>query len=311
MSTIDLMPLALPLLVTAFAASDYAGAAACGKCHPAEFAAQSASAHAHSLAKSKASQPGDWAFGAGEQAITFVTRLDAGTYLEERRSWYRRINGFARTPGARTESGTRYRLFDPSAGILRCFSCHSTGPLDLAADEAIVPHESGVRCEACHGPGAAHARDPAHIRLVNPGKLAADKLNAFCGNCHRMPAGPADTPDLRNPWNARHQPLLLAASACFREGNGRLSCLTCHSPHAPLEHKLAAYDAACAKCHESPKHTRPVAGHACAECHMPAVTPQPHLVFANHRIAVYAADDPLSPVTTRRWRALPPPPSRQ
>ena len=54
-----------------------------------------------------------------------------------------------------------------------------------------------------------------------------------------MPGGVAATPDLRNPWNARHQPLLLAASRCFRESKGRLSCLTCHSPHAPLEQKLA------------------------------------------------------------------------
>lgn len=294
------MPLAVPLLLAAVAASDYAGAAACGKCHAPEFAAQSASAHAHAIAKSKPPQAGQWAFGAGEQAITFVTRVDAATYLEEGRSWYRRLDGYARTPGAASGAGTRYRLFDPDAGILRCFSCHSTGPLDLAADEAILPHETGVRCEACHGPGAAHARDPTRAHVMNPGRLPADQLNAFCGNCHRMPAGPADTPDLRNPWNARHQPLLLAASPCFRQSDGRLSCLTCHSPHAPLEHKLAAYDAACAKCHVAPKHSRPVAGKACAACHMPAVKPQPNLEFANHRIAVYRASDPLSPVVVRR-----------
>ena len=44
----------------------------------------------------------------------------------------------------RPSDGTSYRLFDPSGAILRCFSCHSTGPLTLAADDAILPHELGV-----------------------------------------------------------------------------------------------------------------------------------------------------------------------
>jgi hypothetical protein len=284
----------LPILFALAAAADYTGSAACGKCHAAEFAAQSQSAHAHAIARSKPGQPGEWAFGAGEQAITFVRRLDAATYLEEGQSWYKRVGGYARTPGASSDAGTRYRIFDPDAGILRCFSCHSTGPVSLAADEAIMPDEFGVRCEACHGAGAEHARDPVRIHLLNPAKLTAGELNTLCGNCHRMPAGVQDTPDLRNPWNARHQPLLLAASKCYQRSAGKLSCLTCHSPHAPLEHNLAAYSPACATCHAAPKHTRPLAGRACAGCHMPAVKPGPNLAFANHRIAIYGAD-PLSP----------------
>jgi hypothetical protein len=291
---------ALPLFFAAVTAADYAGAGTCGKCHSTEYATQSGSAHAHSLAPSKLPQPGEWAFGAGEQAITFVTREDADHYLEHGQSWYRRLNGYAQTPGIASAAGTRYRLFDPAAGILRCFACHSTGPLSLSENQAILPHEPGVRCEACHGPGAAHARNPGRCHLLNPVLLAADELNGLCGNCHRMPAGPNETPDLKEPWNARHQPLLLAASACFQQSKGRLSCLTCHSPHAPLERSLAAYDRVCAGCHAAPRHTQPVAGRACAGCHMPAVKPQAHLAFANHRIAVYAPADPLSPLPVRR-----------
>jgi hypothetical protein len=283
-----MLPLVLLLAATAASAADYAGAPACAKCPPTEFAAQSKSAHAHSLAKSKPPQPGDWAFGAGGQAITFVTRIDPEHYLEEGQTWYKRLNAYDRTPGAATPAGTRYRTLDPDAGILRCFSCHSTGPVALDAAEAIVPHELGVRCETCHGPAAAHVRNPAQVHPTNPGKFSAARLNDFCGDCHRMPAGPADTPDLRNPWNARHQPLLLAASACFQRSQGRLSCLTCHSPHAPLEHNLASYNAACAKCHPAVKHSRPITGQPCAECHMPPVKPTTNLSFANHRIAVYA-----------------------
>jgi hypothetical protein len=124
-------------------------------------------------------------------------------------------------------------------------------------------------------------------------------MNHLCGACHRAPASAA-SPDLRDPWNARHQPLLLAASRCFRESQDRLRCIACHSPHQPLETKLAAYDAACAHCHNAPRHTMPLRGAPCAGCHMPAVKPSEGLAFANHRIAIYAAGDPLSPVTAPR-----------
>ena len=280
----------------AAATHSYAGAASCRKCHPGEFAAQQSSAHATALRRSKAPQPGEWAFGAGTQAITFAARLNADNYVELGLTWYRQTGAFGLTPGHRDSKGVPYRIFDPSAAILRCFACHSTGPLSFSEDESIVPHELGVRCEACHGPAADHASDPARNRMADPKGLSADELNSLCGECHRMPAAAGDSTDLRNPWNSRHQPLLLAESRCFRESQGRLSCVTCHSPHAPLETRLSAYDAVCASCHRSPRHKLPVAGRACASCHMPAVHPLPHLAFANHRIAVYKASDPMVPV---------------
>jgi hypothetical protein len=181
--------------------------------------------------------------------------------------------------------------------MLRCFACHSTGLLSFAPDEAIVPHEPGVRCEACHGPAAAHARDPKLNPLPDPRRLSADELNRLCGECHRMPAAAGDATDLHNPWNARHQPLLLAASACFRESKGRLSCVTCHSPHAPVERVAASYNAACEKCHRAPRHKAQVAGRACAECHMPQAKPGAYLSFTNHRIAIYGTD-PMTPVSS-------------
>ena len=291
----------LPLAVAAGAAdSDYAGAAVCAKCHPAQFGTQSSTAHAKALAPAKLPQPGLWAFGAGVQAITFVSRLNPETYVELDETWYRKINGIGRTPGHTKAGGSQHRIFDPEAGILRCFSCHSTGPLTVSADQVITPHELGIRCEACHGPAAAHAKDPAKARPRNPGKLTADQLNDFCGQCHRMPGLQGDTTDLLDPWNSRHQPVMLAASYCFKRANGRMSCLTCHSAHAPLETKVSAYDAVCAKCHPGQRHKANVAGRACAECHMPRVPAQPNLTFANHRIAVYAPRDPMTPVISRR-----------
>jgi hypothetical protein len=114
-----------------------------------------------------------------------------------------------------------------------------------------------------------------------------------------MPMGAAATPNLRDPWNARHQPLLLAASACFQRSGSRLSCLTCHAPHSVVERNQAAYDRTCAGCHAAPRHSAPVAGKPCVACHMPAVKLTAGLAFANHRIAVYRPEDPLAPVAKR------------
>lgn len=289
-----MLPLALLL---AAGAADYAGSAACKSCHPSEFAAHSATGHARSLARSKAGQPGEWAFGAGLQAITFVSRVDGEHYLEHEQSWYTKLGHYARTPGHLQPGGVRHRIFDPEAAILRCFACHSTGPVSLAADGAIVPPEPGVGCEDCHGPAAAHVRDPARARPIHPGRLDGAALNELCGACHRAPSA-TNTPDLRDPWNARHQPLLLAASRCFRASQGKLTCTRCHVPHRPVETRLAAYDAACAACHAAPRHRVIVKGAACAACHMPAVKPAEGLSFANHRIAIYRQNDPLTPVRT-------------
>jgi len=292
--------LCFPLWGAAVSPADYAGAAACGACHPVESTAQSASAHAHALARAQYPQPGDWAFGAGTQAITFVRRLDSESYVEESQTWYRVLGGFARTPGHPGDAGVRDRIFDPSAAILRCFACHSTGPLRISGDQTIMPTELGVRCEVCHGPAAAHAREPLRIHPRNPGQLKAEDLNLLCGECHRMPAAAGQSLNLRDPWNARHQPLMLAESACFRESQGRLKCLTCHPPHATVSQKRGAYDAACMRCHSAPRHKLKTAGRPCVACHMPAVTAQPYLTFANHRIAVYAPADPMSPIRARR-----------
>jgi Cytochrome c554 and c-prime len=275
-------------------ASQYAGTEACRVCHPAQYRDQSATHHAHALTPAKADQPGEWAFGAGAQAITFVRRLDAEHYLEEGQSWYRALNGYAPTPGHTKPGGVRDRIFDPSASILRCFACHSTGLVRVAAGGVIIPSELGVRCEACHGPSAAHAQAPDRFRPAELGRVSADEVNQICGACHRMPA-PAGSVNLGDPWNTRHQPLMLAASNCFKKSGGKLSCLTCHSPHAALKRDSRSYDTTCRQCHQGVTHVAPISDRTCIDCHMPRVQATPYLVFPNHRIAIYSRDDGVTP----------------
>jgi len=128
-------------------------------------------------------------------------------------------------------------------------------------------------------------------------------MNALCGECHRVQSGVGDGSNLLDPWNSRHQPLLLAASVCFQKSAGKLKCVSCHSPHQPLSVDRAAYNAVCSGCHANPRHSIPADGSECTGCHMPAVKinvgMNANLVFANHRIGVYSADDPLSPVSAK------------
>src|SRR5215831_6500948 len=43
--------------------------------------------------------PIEWAFGAGQQAVAFISRVDDAWYMEHYFSWYRQTSGFAATPG--------------------------------------------------------------------------------------------------------------------------------------------------------------------------------------------------------------------
>ena len=229
----------------------------------------------------------DWAFGAGAQAVTFVSRLDANWYLEHYFSYYTAIGGLAPSPGhegyrsntLQLARGVQYRSIDPTAGIVKCFECHSTGPPRIGPDHAVEPAEPGVRCEACHGPGSIHGD------LENPRRLSADALNDLCGRCHRVPQeGPLANPN--KAWNVRHQPIYLARSACFLKSKGALSCLSCHDMHTELQRGPVTYDRTCEGCHKKVSHTQPQAG-SCVGCHMPKVSPQPNIEFTNHWIGIY------------------------
>jgi hypothetical protein len=309
----------------------YAGSRACAACHPAQYRTQSATAHAHALARASDSPvvlppeplrrppsytfrftpdlhvrvfdakdeldiPLEWAFGAGAQAITFVSRIDRDWYLEHHFTYYSAGKTMAATPGQYgtvpktlpEAAGLVYKALDPEEGIVRCFACHSTGVVETSGS-AIKPAEPGVHCEACHGPGAEHART-GRAAISNPRRLSAAQLNQFCGKCHRPPAARGTEIDWNFAWNVRHQPLYLSQSACFRKSAGKLSCLTCHAPHEPLRHEDATYNRVCTSCHADAHPGN------CVDCHMPRVSPQPPLRFTNHWIGIYRGDARLKPV---------------
>jgi hypothetical protein len=91
------------------------------------------------------------------------------------------------------------------AGHQTCETCH-TDVLEIKKDG----RHARVNCEACHGPQAKHADDPASVK---PAKLDTAVL---CLRCHAMnSAKPVSFPQVA----ADHS-------------NG-LACDACHQPHSP------------------------------------------------------------------------------
>lgn len=273
-------------------ASGYVGSAVCGKCHAAQFESQSKTAHAHALRRAQATDPGpgshsQWAFGAGAKAVTWISQTGEETFAEHGLSYYSATKSLALTPGHTSSADIVYRTFDPIDTALRCFRCHSTGPVTLAAGFQVQPSEPGIHCEACHGPGRAHAESGGAGAIQNPKRLSAVQINTLCGACHRQASELDDETDWSNAWNVRHQPSYLHRAACFRNSNGALSCLTCHDPHQPLKTAASAYDARCTSCHSKATHTTPIAGRSCVGCHMPQVATSANLKFTNHWIGIY------------------------
>lgn len=253
--------------------------------------------------------PVEWAFGAGRQAVTFVTRVDKNWYVEHYLSYYSALRSYEPTPGQEAirptsvpeAAGLMYKISDPNTGIAGCFECHSTGPVSFAADGEATPGELGVRCESCHGSGAAHVKKASRTTIGNPATLSASELNEFCGRCHRPPAAKGIAIDWNHSWNVRHQPVYLNESACFRKSAGALSCLTCHNPHDGSDRKEAGYyNGRCVACHSaSSRPPKPVCEKRtpanCIDCHMPLVSPQPPLRFTNHWIGIYRDGARLKP----------------
>ncbi len=92
------------------------------------------------------------------------------------------------------------------AGHDVCEACHT----DIVDQKKLGKHIV-VPCEACHGPQAAHANDPASIK---PPKLDTAGL---CARCHEA-----------NSAKPKGFPQVATA-----DHSGGLACDTCHQPHRP------------------------------------------------------------------------------
>lgn len=143
---------------------------------------------------------------------------------------------------------------------------------------------AGLQCEACHGPGAAHAKNKkaASINTFKPdSKVSLTSRNEICMSCHEGSA--------RTGWHAgAHERADLACTDCHkvhREHDPVLKkatepqvCFTCHKQERAdflktSAHPLRQGKMACSDCHNAHGSTgnamlgKPTVNQTCFSCH--------------------------------------------
>jgi hypothetical protein len=258
----------------------------------------------------------DWVMGAGLMGRTFLYQID-GQWYQSQLTYYTALSALDITTGLPPDISNAPATHLTSAlgqplspdDTRRCFNCHT---VHSTTSQGFNPlhAEAGLGCEACHGPGLAHATQmsanpgphPNLSNIFNPAKLSPVDSNDFCGACHRSFADASQSiaqVQASSTAIVRFQPYRLEESRCWREslqtqGAQEVTCVACHNPHQPLDKNLASYDKHCLQCHSGSTSTTthsanvcPKATSQCVTCHMPKVNvPSMHGDFTDHYIRV-------------------------
>ena len=257
---------------------------------------------AGSLSASAAIQ---WEFGSGRRARGYILRTDDGEYVDCRLNWYRATNGWDFASG---QDRLNRMLVEqplgrslPPAEVARCFGCHSSEIWATGATPQGVPAarlqfrfdkgKTGLSCESCHGPRAAHAAAFAGDKPVPPApEMTAGEMNRLCARCHSKA-----TIDPTHDVLARFQPWGLERSRCFIASKGKLSCASCHDPHDNAHTDTLFYESKCISCHSPAGRAEKLATRfcpvnrtsGCVSCHMPKDDKgMRHVTLTDHRIRI-------------------------
>jgi DmsE family decaheme c-type cytochrome len=154
----------------------------------------------------------------------------------------------------------------PQSGYLgseSCVVCHENYDKTIEATKhgfkgnAMAP-ASKQGCESCHGPGEAHASDPANVKPIQLSKVKADVANGQCQTCHN-----------------RGEHALWDGS---QHENRNVKCIDCHSVHAsegPTLMRAKTQQLTCARCHQTVTNKQQRFNHmpvregkmTCSSCH--------------------------------------------
>lgn len=167
---------------TAVDPAEYAGAAACGGCHARRYSQWKKTPHARMLRSPR------------KDPSAVVARFNDSNPFPSSEIAYvvgsRNVQRFVSRKGdalvVRTPiwliRGKRWNLsyWRESDWMKSCAGCHTTGFNPSLGQYA----SAGITCEACHGPGRAHARSGNPSDIVHPGKIAESRRAMICLSCH-------------------------------------------------------------------------------------------------------------------------------
>ncbi|HMC10134.1 MAG TPA: tetratricopeptide repeat protein, partial [Pirellulaceae bacterium] len=263
----------------------------------------------------------EYQVGSGNHAIAWVA-AENGFLTELPVGWFRTEAGWQMNPGYELKNHRFSRPIPPG-----CVACHGTQATHESPtiNRFRLPIADGIDCSRCHGGSEQHiafwkspgTKNPLlSAQLVHPGRLAADRANDICLQCHlqgdvSVPIGRLSTfdfqpgqrlIDLRHDFLIAGQPATLGIashgarmlqSRCYAASGGQLTCVLCHDPHRPTtDFNASSYDAKCLACHQPKACSRPLAEESkratsgCVGCHMPKQPTREgiHLVFTDHAI---------------------------
>ncbi len=202
---------------------------------------------------------------------------------QEKKRWYHIYGDGAPPPNDGLHWTGPYKTWNS-----RCAECHATG-FEKNYDAATRRYSSrqaeiGVGCEACHGPGEAHAawaRDPAsYAKSPFPGAGGSGLMVDFsrglqkpeveqCAGCHsRREAFQDGNPLPGTPFHDAYRLSPLSEGLYHADGQ-ILDEVYVYGSF--LQSKMAANGVRCSNCHEPHSGQLKAEGNAvCTQCHSPA-----------------------------------------
>lgn len=220
-------------------------------------------------------------------------------------------------PAAQTPAIKEY------AGSEACAACHEDKkPAALAYHKVLETEKrmgwAGKGCEACHGPGKAHAESAEIKEILSYKNATATRVSQSCLSCHarvQKEGGRTVDQHSRNAMSCvdchvihapKATPLLAVKSgelctSCHtsvkaefarpyrhKVVEGVVACVDCHSPHGASRKATtsshAGNDTACFKCHGDKRgpftfEHAPVKLDGCASCHEPHGSVNPRMLI--------------------------------
>jgi tetratricopeptide (TPR) repeat protein len=248
--------------------------------------------------------------GSGRRGRSYLFAVD-GFLFESPVNWYTDRQRWDMAPAFGNASEMPMNL----PAFASCLHCHVSGmrpPLAGTENHYQSPpfSDSGVTCERCHGPGAAHAKGGA---IVDPAKLDPGRRDAVCMQCHLEGKAAIERPgrhiydfqpgeqlsdyvryfvfaDQRGDGlGAVSQFEALAQSACKKKSGDAMSCTSCHDPHREpvAAERISFYRQKCLACHGAKFGTTHYSDQLdCTKCHMPSSLSADvaHTEVTDHRI---------------------------